>query len=359
MAMREYDRALKAFDAALDADARYVPALVGRGQALLALDRAEPALAAFERALAVDPSLTDVSRRVDVLRFRTLQDVIDAARNAAEAGRVPEARLAYERAVATSPESAFLHRELGLLERRAGNGDRALEHLKRAVDLDSSDAVALAAMGELLDERGDAAGAEAAYRQAAAIDPGLNLSARIAVASERAREARLPEEFRNALTTSQLTRADLAALIGVRLEGLLRRATPRQVVVTDARRSWAASWITETTAAGVIDAFENHTFQPGAAVRRGDLATSASRLIDLIAQDDPALRARLSQRPSIADVPPRHLQYAAVTSAVAAGVMPLGDGDRFQVTRQVTGAEATEVIDRIRRLAAAAGASRQ
>ena len=39
-----------------------------------------------------------------------------------------------------SPDSAFLHRELGQLERRAGNADRALEHLRRAVDLDPADA---------------------------------------------------------------------------------------------------------------------------------------------------------------------------------------------------------------------------
>jgi hypothetical protein len=109
----------------------------------------------------------------------------------------------------------------------------------------------------------------------------------------------------------------------------------------------------------VIEPFENHTFQPGTPVRRGDLATVASRLIALIAPSDPSLRERLSRRPAIADVPPRHLQYDAVTTSVAAGVMPLVDGDRFQVGRQVSGAEAVEVIDRVRVLAATTlGASR-
>jgi hypothetical protein len=40
--------------------------------------------------------------------------------------------------------------------------------------------------------------------------------------------------------------------------------------------------------------------------------------------------------------------------------MPLVDGDRFQVGRQVSGEEAVEVIDRVRVLAATTlGASRQ
>jgi tetratricopeptide (TPR) repeat protein len=360
MAMRDYTSALTAFDAALQANASYVPALVGRGQALLASQKTDAALEAFEKALSIDPSLTDLSRRVEVLRFRNVQDVIDAAQIAAREGRVDDARRAYERAIAISPDSAFLHRELGQLERRAGDNDRALTHLRRAVELDSNDATALVETGEVLEGRGDATGAENAYRKANAIDPSLDLSGRITAVAQRARESKLPPEFRAALTAPQITRGDLAALIGVRLDGLVRQAPARQVVVTDTQRHWASTWITETASAGIIEPFENHTFQPRALVRRGDLATVVSRLVALIAASNPSVRERLSQRPTIADVPPRHLQYDAVVSAVAVGAMPLVDGDRFQVARQVSGEEAVEVIDRVRVLAATTlGASRQ
>jgi len=360
LARRAYNDALKAFDAALEADGSYVSALIGKGQTLLAQDKTDLALAAFERALIADPSLTDLNRRVEVLRFRNVQDVIDAAQTASKAGRLDDARRAYERAITLSPESAFLYRELGQVEKRAGNGDQALQHFRRALELDANDATALVETGELLERRGDVAGAEDAYRKAAALDPGLNLTGRIAAIAERAREARLPAEFRAALTTPQLTRGDLAALIGVRLEGLLRRAPARQVVVTDTQRHWAAQWITETASAGIIEPFENHTFQPGTNVRRGDLATVVSRLVALIAESNPSVRERLTQRPAIGDVPPRHLQYDAVTSVVATGVMPLVEGNQFLVSRQVSGEEAVEVIDRVRVLAATMlGASRQ
>jgi tetratricopeptide (TPR) repeat protein len=352
MAMREYERALTAFDAALQADGKYAPALVGRGQALLALDRVAQALPAFEAALAVDPSLADVQRRVEVLRFRSLQELIDAARQAASDGRVADARLAYDRALAGSPDSAFLHRELGLLERRAGNTDRALAELRRAVELDTSDAASFAAIGDVLDARGDLDGAEIAYRQSAAIDPGQGLTAKIADVSKRALEARLPPEFTAALTAPQITRGDLAALIGVRLAELVRRAPVSQVVMTDAQGHWASRWITDIASAGIIEPFENHTFQPGTRVRRGDLATVASRLVSMIAAADPAVRARVAQRPAIADMSPTHLQYDAVVTVVAAGVVPLAADGRFQVSNQVSGAEAADVVDRVRALAA-------
>jgi tetratricopeptide (TPR) repeat protein len=351
VARKNYDRALKDFDAALMIDRAYVPALLGRAQSLLALKRDDEALKAFESALAADGSLVDVRRRIEVLRFRNVQELIENARAAANAGRTADARAAYERAIAASPDSAFLYRELAMLEHRQGDTAAALANFRKAVELDPSDEASWIETGALLEERGDFDGAVAAYRRAAAIDSTPELTSRIAAAAEKAREARLPAEFRNIRQEMQITRGELAALIGVRLDALLRTAPARQVVITDVRGHWAAPYITAVVNAGIMDAFDNHTFQPRQRVRRVDLATAVSRIVNLLAQRKPELRARAAQRPPIADVVPAHLSYPAVATAVASGVMPLNDG-RFQLTRPVSGAEAVETIDRLRALAA-------
>ncbi|MBF8299767.1 MAG: hypothetical protein HW394_137 [Acidobacteria bacterium] len=355
LARREYDLALGGFDAGLRTAPMYVPALVGRGQTLLALKRDASAVEAFEAALTVDPSLADVRSRVDVLRFRSLQDVIDAARAAAAAGRMAEARSAYERALHASPESAFLYRELGLVERKQDSVEAALGRFRRAAELDPGDAASLIQMGELLEDRRDFAGAEAAYRRAADIEPSGELSARMAVVLEKARDARLPAEFRAIAGSSQIARGELAALLGVRLEDILRGAPAKDVVITDAQGHWAAAWVVQVARTGVMEPFANHTFQPGARITRADLAGAVSRVVAVIAASRPDVRPRLAQRPQIADVAAGHLSYPAVSVAVASGVMPLLDGGRFQVARPVSGAEAIDVVARVRALA---GASR-
>ena len=350
LARGEHERALADFDAALRSSGAYAPALVGRGQALLELMRSSEALAAFEAAVAADPSLTTLSRRIDVLRFRTVQETIEAARTAAAAGRLDEARVAYERAIKASPESAFLHRELGTVEQKRGNPEAALARFRRAVELDPSDAASLADIGALLDARGDFEGALDALRRAAAIDPSPALTARIEEVTTRARDARLPPEFQAIASADAITRGDLAALIAVRFEDLLRRAPAQDVVITDTAGHWAAQWILPVARARVVDAFENHMFQPGTRVRRGDLASAVSRLVTLAAAGNPALRERIAQRPKIADMNPGHLSYPAVAVAVASGVMPLLDGGRFDVSRLVSGAEAIETLNRLRAL---------
>ena len=352
LARRDYDRALTAFDASLASAGRYAPALVGRGQTLLALSRDDEALAAFGAALASDPSL-GLGARIEALRFRTVQRGIESARAAASAGRLDEARAAYEGVLASSPESAFLHLELGLLERRAGRGDAALSRLRRASDLDPSDVRAPVQMAELLAERQDFAGAEAAYRRAAAIEPSEELAARISAAADRARLARLPPEFRAIQGSAQITRGDLAALVGERLADLIASSPATPVVITDAGSHWAAAWITRVAGAGLIEPFENHTFQPRSRVLRGDLAAAAGRVVALVASADAGLRAKLAERPKVADVPPGHRLYAAVSASLASGAMPLVEGGRFDVNRPVTGAEAVDTVERLRALASA------
>ena len=350
LARQDYMRALSTFDLALRSAPMYAPALVGKGQALLSLKRDKEALAAFEAALRADRSLLNLSPRIDVLRFRDLQGLITSARQATAAGRFDEARAAYQRALAVSPDSAVLYRELGGVERKRGDAAAALQDFARALDLDPTDASSLVQSAEVLEERQDYAGAEAAYRKAAAIEPGAGFDARADAAAVKARDARLPAEFRAIPAATQIRRGDLAALIGVRLEPALRTARRTQVVTTDTRGHWAAPWIADVASAGVMPPYDNHTFQPGAVLRRGDLAQAVNAVLAVIARTHPSLQARLATRPAIADVSPSHLNYRAIAAAVSAGVLPLLDANRFDTERAVSGAEAMAAIDRLRAL---------
>ncbi len=73
LARKDAKAALPHFDTALQQQPAYPSALVGKGQALVALGREADAVAAFEAAVAADPSLTDIKRRVEVLKFRGVE----------------------------------------------------------------------------------------------------------------------------------------------------------------------------------------------------------------------------------------------------------------------------------------------
>ena len=343
--------AVTRFERALQADAAYVPALIGRGLALLELKRDADALASFEAALAADPSLTDLKSRVEVLRFRATQDLLGRAKVAADARRWDEAAAIYRQAIAASPDSAFLYRDLAAVEQRAGQTASALEHYRKAVDLDAGDAKSHAGIGAILDSQGDVLNAIASYERARAIDPAEvpeSVMARLRAAAALAKQ---PPEYRAIPERPQVTRAEIAALIGVRLEPVIARAQPRQVIITDIRGHWAQAWINPVVRSGVMDTLPNYEFEPRRQVRRNELAATVARLLTLIGSMKPELAKKwLGVRVAINDVAPTHLSYPAVSAAVASGVMPLAGGN-FELLRGVSGTEAMEIISRLEALA--------
>ncbi len=348
-ALPHFDRALE-----LDTDRADVSTVVGRGESLLALGRESDALTAFEAAIAADPSRTELAQRVEVLKFRGAEQRLARARDAAKAGRLDEAVQAYTSAIAASPDSPFLYRELAGVERQKGNVDATLEHFRKAVALDPSDARSQAQIGEMLEAAGDVEAAERAYAASLAIEPSADVERRIAGIRARLSLARMPAEYRAIDQAAQITRADLAALIGIRLGGLLQGGTPAgdAALITDVRNNWAATWIMSVARAGVMEPFANHAFQPRTVVRRTDLAQAAARLLGRVAARNPRRAgAWEAARLRFSDLAPSHLAYPAASIAVAAGVMKTAADNAFQPSKPVTGQEAIEVIAKIETLA--------
>jgi tetratricopeptide (TPR) repeat protein len=358
LARKDPKAALSHFEKALLSDPRYVSALVGGGQAFLALGREADALFAFQSAVAVDPLLADVKRRIEVLQFRGLEQDLAAARQSAKAGKFDDAARAYTNAIASSPESAFLYRELASVEAKRGKTDAALADLRKSLAIEPADAGSIVQVGDLLAAQGDFDGAERSYTEALSLEPSGAVEAKLDALRIRAELARLPADYRAIDAAPQITRGDLAALIGVRLPEIVQSARRRDgVVITDIRTHWAATWMMAVARAGIMDPFDNHTFQPDAVVHRADLAIATSRLLTRLAVQDPVRGRRwTAARVRFTDLAATHLAYPSASMAVAAGVMS-ANGEMFQPAQVVTGAEAIAAVSRIATLASASAAA--
>jgi tetratricopeptide (TPR) repeat protein len=352
LARKDAAAAVTHFDKALARNPAYAPALAGKGEALLTLGRTDAALEAFEAAIAADASLTPLRSRVEVLKFREVQRHIESARKAAEAGKLEDARQGYLAAIATSPLSAFLYRELAAIEHKSGDSRSAMVHAEQAAGLDPSDTRALLLIAEIREASGEWTKAADAYAAVNAVEPSEAIALKVDRMREKAAFDAMPAEYRAIDTAPAVTRAQLAALLGVRLEALLRRARASSTgVITDVRGHWALPWIHAVTRAGVMESFPNHTFQPGGTVRRGDLAQAVSRVLALIATEKPRLAGRWrDSRPRFSDVAPSHLNYPAVARSVSAGILAPLEAEAFQPARTVSGAEALDAVSKLEAL---------
>jgi hypothetical protein len=153
----------------------------------------------------------------------------------------------------------------------------------------------------------------------------------------------MPEEYRRIPQAATITRADLAALVVGKVSALSRLPNGPAKVAVDISGSWARDSIIRALALEILDVYPNHTFQPAATVRRGDLARAVQRVLDLTSQPAAALA-----NPS--DMTPNNLFRYPAARVVGAGLMDLTQNGAFEAWRPVTGREAADVVEALVRL---------
>lgn len=354
LAGRQYKNASARFSTATAANDRYLPAWIGQADALLGLNRDADAIVAMEKVLALDPRRDTVRTRLDLVRFRLTQSLLASGRKARAAGRFDEAEQQLQQALRQSPDSTMLLHDLTLTEVAARRFDDAEAHARRATELEPRDADGQAMLGSVLEARGKYREAAAAYTRAAAIDPRPEWRTKSADLREKAELAALPASFAQLPTAASVTRAEVAAFVGIRLDALIDAAPRRMTdIATDVRTHWAAPWILPVTRAGVMTIYPNHTFQPSSAVRRGDLAAVVSALLRLVGSSRPADLARWQAvKPRFSDLSASHVSYPAIALAVGAGAMSADSSGRFDPNRLATGADLDAAIRRVGQLSA-------
>ena len=130
-------------------------------------------------------------------------------------------------------------------------------------------------LGELLASLKEYDRALEAYRHVLARDPRDEEALRRSQEVRQALELlQMPEEYRAIAASPHISRAELAALLAVKLTALSRLPAGPPKVAIDISGSWAREHIIKALGLDLMDVYPNHTFQP-AAVRAARAATGS------------------------------------------------------------------------------------
>jgi len=330
------------FSAVLAAYPDEVTALVGAASVRRKQGALDEALPLYMRALKARPRDGALARRVSEVKLSVAEQAISRASVLSSEGRKGEAIVMLQKALEIAPELSPVRLELADLLIEAGRRAEALSVLAAAEDVDRNIAMRLA---NIRFDDGDLEGAEMALKRGlldvAEDSEGASLLARI---KQRRAFLALPEPLRAIGTAARVTRAELAALVVVKVDALKsKKPTGRGEVASDLSRTWARPQILRAIELGLVDVYPNHTFQPSGVVRRGELAVVAARVLDQV-----GFGRASGATPR--DMSPSHLQYISVVRVLGAGVMQNAMSGAFEPWRIVSGAEAQAVVDALARL---------
>jgi tetratricopeptide (TPR) repeat protein len=302
---------------------------------------------AFERLLMLEeqhPEHTLVRDYLPNLQLKLAESKLQSARSLRQQKRYPEAAEAYREALRIAPAAVGLYVEAAEVELMSGEPEDAAAHAAKALELEPESVSLYRLRGDALRAAGELELAIEAYEKARELRP--EDSSLVALVEEMQRmleRESLPTEYLEISRVERITREQLAALLFIRLRSIIENAgASAPIIATDIADSWAREFIRQVVAAGILDVFPNHTFQPQAFVKRGELAVALKAAIDLapVRQND-----ELLPEPVIRDVSPENLNYRSVALVVSLGLLRTVEGGRFEPLRFVSGREAVDAVE--------------
>jgi hypothetical protein len=152
------------------------------------------------------------------------------------------------------------------------------------------------------------------------------------------------DKFHQIRSIASITREQLALLLVRYFPQLTElRLTPQ--IITDIQDSPARAEIQTAVGVGLLEPLPNHTFDPSLVITRGDLALALSRLMRLLSVSEGTAPA-----PAAPDLDPTFALYPEITRVLSSGIMTLENSGSFNVSGEVSGAEAVRSADRLTRV---------
>jgi tetratricopeptide (TPR) repeat protein len=231
----------------------------------------------YERAAERAPQRHGIVKRADELRAQATEAVLAAAERDSEKGRRPEAAAAVAQALAWNPGSAPVLVRAAEVECAGGEKESALRYYRDALALGGVDEEAERRAGDLALETGDYAMAVMVFDSLAARNPQLK---------DRAAEARLafridnwPDAERQAARSRRLTRSGAALLVSWMYPELREGRIQSGVVAGDVLERKDRTVMIRAVGLGLLDVDpETHRARPDASLSRTAAAQFLLRL---------------------------------------------------------------------------------
>jgi len=342
---RDDAAAAKKFQQILSLNPNHTIALYYLAELALAREDYAAANEFYTRLIAADSTRTDIEAKWQKALLLATDKLVRDALTSEQENRLSDAEEGYRRALTFAPREPSLNKRLADLLGKEKKWDEALAQYKKQVEIAGRSSETDRHIAEALMNLGRTEEAREILehlRNEGSLDE--NLESKVNELEDLGRWGSEIDFFSAIKATDSLTREQLAALI-VRYFPQVAEFPQTPQIITDTQSSWARSEIQVSVGTGLLEAFPNHTFQPGVPVTRGLFALSMSRVIRLLG---------LSPTPAplipLHDVSSNDALFGDVQLVLSSDLVSVDDSGSFNANGTVSGEEAVRAIGRLLRL---------
>ncbi|HSE41305.1 MAG TPA: tetratricopeptide repeat protein [Acidobacteriota bacterium] len=348
IAENNLDAAERYIRGALDINSDYIQGHYALAVVLEQQVKYQEALQEWAEIQRINPEYPGLDQSQKILRLKATEFLLTQARE--ETKNNPERGIElYREAQKFAPEISQIPLEIATIQIKQGKCSEGITLLEQSGEQLSDDPEIQLAYAECLSEVDEYQKALETYEKVNLIAPSTEIQQHIDDLKKILAFRAMPEEYQIIGQTSELNRAQLAALIFTNLKFLEKYGSSGSVIVVDAFDHWAKNHIRKAVDLGMMDVFPNRTFQPSRWISKLELTRAAARIMEILESNEGKKIPIQEESASmiIPDVSASSIYYSMVNKTIAAGVISLDADGRFHMNRPVSGAEAMSVINRL------------
>jgi tetratricopeptide (TPR) repeat protein len=350
MALNKMMLAKKNFDKALGINADNLQAHLGIANMHEVLKDKESAFLIYSRLRAKYPEHAWIKVRYESIKSAETQRYLEEAelqKSADQMGPYVEALLKASR---FSPEIIDIKIKIGDYYRSQELYERAVKHYEEALEKVPNNEDLLVKLADVYEKLEKYDSAVLMYKKMQEFKPGdLDISNKVNELKMKFYEVNLPVKFKNIFFKEQITREELAALIGYYFDKYLEPRPP--VIITDIGVSFAKEHIIKVCTLNIMKLRPDHSFGRFPIIKRAQFAVVLDALITYLEKSEAGAYTiqftPLDEVVEPADISPLHKYYNIIKFLVNSRIMKLDEVNNFNPTQSIPPARVLTAIRKI------------
>lgn len=319
----------------------------GLAQVYQKTGREDQAFSEFREILKREPEHPWAKPQYETLKKKKVEEGLKEAENSLRDGNLEKSKEALLKTLFYSPQLTEAHLKLAEIYKKENNLQSALLHLKAANTIEPENREILKNYADTLFQADRKAKSLEIYEKLQERDPeNREIADRIESLKSALGIFELPSQYNSIPFSKAVSKEEIAALIAIKLKGILEEQPSTPPIIIDISTSWAAKFIIQTASLGILDIYPNHTFQPKKIITRAETAEILLRLIHYLEKKGYKLIRQIPlEKVQVRDVPPQNYYHKPITEVLSYDIMDLTMNQEFRPDLPVSGDESIRLLD--------------
>ncbi len=347
----KFNFALDNFNKTLEIDPDNILAAMGIGLVFELTENEKRAFDTYSELLIKFPKNEQINEKYRTLKKKKTEEYLSKAEDMENQQNEEEYIKHFKEVLYYSPELIEIKIKIADYYEKNGKNIQAAKYYELLISESPKNTEVLNKLGMLYEKMEKIDEAVLVYKKLSNIEPeNITISNKINDLKIKFFDNNLPRKFKDIFFKTELTKEDLAALIGFYFDKYLNSEGVKIKIITDIEKSYARKEIIKICSLDIMKVRPGHRFSRRTILKRSGFAKIITLLLDYLKDSEYLINFKPKDIDEITepiDISPIHKDYKLIKRLLNSNIMKLDNENRFNQSEDINPADVISSLKKI------------